>query len=224
MMNDSIDVLYEDNHLIAINKPAGLLSQPTDVEADSSETRVKAWIKEKYQKPGNVFVGVVHRIDKPVSGVLLFAKTSKAQSRLNQSMRSKEMQKTYYAMIEGTLKEKQGTLNHYLTHGDHCSTLSNQNDKDAKPARLHYKMIKEFRKNALLEVILETGRYHQIRCQFAAIGHPIVGDKRYGAKKEQNILPNLPPNAVALHHIRLSLVHPVTKAVLCIEAPLPEYF
>lgn len=224
MTKDSLTILYEDNHIIAINKPAGLLSQPTDVETDSAEIRVKAWIKEKYQKPGNVFCGVVHRIDKPVSGVLLLAKTSKALSRLNESMRSKEMQKTYHAIIEGHLKKKKDTLSHFLKHGEHCSIVSNQSDREAKPARLHYEVLKEVGKAELLEVLLETGRYHQIRCQFAAIGHPIVGDRRYGAKKEQNILPNLPSNAVALHHIRLNLMHPVTKIPLCIEAPLPTYF
>ena len=224
MTNDSVTILYEDNHIIAINKPAGLLSQPTDIESDSAETRVKAWIKEKYQKPGNVFCGVVHRIDKPVSGVLLLAKTSKALSRLNESMRSKEMQKTYHAIVEGHLKKKKDTLSHFLKHGDHSSLVSNQSDRDAKPARLHYETIKEFGKATLLEVLLETGRYHQIRCQFADIGHPVIGDKRYGAKKEQYTLPNLPSNAVALHHIRLKLIHPVTKIPLCIEAALPSYF
>jgi 23S rRNA pseudouridine1911/1915/1917 synthase len=224
MKNKSIDVLYEDNHLIAINKPAGLLSQPTDQEKDSAETRAKAWLKEKYQKPGNVFAGAVHRLDKPVSGILLIAKTSKALSRINQSIRSKEMQKTYYAIVEGIPKSKEGTLTHFLTHGDHCSLVSNPKDKEAKPATLHYKVLKELPSTALVEVDLETGRYHQIRCQFAAIGHPIVGDQRYGAKKGQNIVPGLPLNAVALHHIRLTFTHPVTKASVCIEAPLPAYF
>lgn len=223
-MPPTIDILYEDNHLIAVNKPAGLLSQPTDIENDSLEIRVKAWIKEKYKKPGNVFVGVVHRLDKPTSGILVFAKTSKALSRLNDAMRSREMQKTYCAFVEGSLRRKEGTLEHFLVHGDHSSYVSERNDKKAKPARLHYETLRETGNCTLLRVILETGRYHQIRCQFAAIGHPIVGDLRYGAKKDQRFLPQLPPNSVALHHNQLTLIHPVTKVTLCIEAPLPPYF
>ncbi|HEV8053006.1 MAG TPA: RNA pseudouridine synthase, partial [Parachlamydiaceae bacterium] len=224
IMESTIDVLYEDNHIIAVNKPAGLLSQPTDIENDSLEIRVKAWIKEKYQKPGNVFVGVVHRLDKPTSGILIFAKTSKALSRLNQAMRAKEMQKTYCAFVEGNLKKKEGTLDHFLVHGEHSSYVSDRSDKDAKPARLHYETLKENGKSSLLQIVLETGRYHQIRCQFSAIGHPIIGDLRYGAKKDQKFLPQLPPNSVALHHTKMTLIHPVTKAALCIEAPLPHYF
>lgn len=220
----SLDVLYEDNHIIAVNKPAGLLSQPTDQENDSLETRVKAWIKEKYQKPGNVFVGVVHRLDRPVSGIVIFAKTSKALSRLNELIRSKEMQKIYCALVEGIPSKKKDTLEHFLKHDDHCSFVSNENDKEAKPARLHYQIIKEFNKAALLQIILETGRYHQIRCQCAAVGHPIAGDSRYGAKKDLNLAPNLPQGAIALHHQQLNLTHPVTKALITIEAPLPSYF
>jgi 23S rRNA pseudouridine1911/1915/1917 synthase len=217
----SIDVLYEDNHLIIVNKPAGLLSQPTDIESDSVEVRVKAWLKEKYQKPGNVFAGVIHRLDKPVSGILVLAKTSKALSRLNESMRSRDMKKTYCALVEGSLPKKPGTLTHYLKHGDHCSLISNQNDKEAKLARLHYESIKEIERKTLVHIVLETGRYHQIRCQFAATGHPVVGDLRYGGKKG---LVNLPANAIALHHMHLSLIHPVTKATLEIDAPFPAYF
>lgn len=221
MKEDLIDVLYEDNHLIAINKPAGLLSQSTELENDSAETRAQAWLKEKYQKPGNAFAAVVHRLDKPVSGILLIAKTSKALSRMNQTIRSKEMQKTYYAFVEGLLNKKEGTLNHFLIHGDHCSIVSNSNNKEAKQAKLHYKVLEEFSKISVIEVDLETGRYHQIRCQFAATGHPIVGDKRYGGK---NTLLNMPTNVIALHHIRLSFIHPVTKTLINIEAPLPSYF
>lgn len=224
MIDSSIDVLYEDNHIIAINKPAGLLSQPTALENDSLETRIKVWIKEKYKKQGNVFVGVVHRLDRPVSGIVIFAKTSKSLSRLNEMIRSKGMQKLYCALVERSPKKKHDTLDHFLRHDDHYSAVSNQNDKEAKLARLHYKTIKEFDKTTLLEIILETGRYHQIRCQFAAIGHPIVGDFRYGAEKESRFLPNLPLGAIALHHMKLTLLHPVTKALLCIEAPLPSYF
>lgn len=223
MIEPSIEVLYEDNHLIIVNKPAGLLSQPTEIESDSMETRVKAWIKEKYQKPGNVFAGVIHRLDKPVSGILVLAKTSKALSRLNESMRSKHLQKTYLAFVEGIPQKKQDTLTHYLVHGDHISHISNQKDKEAKIARLQYETIDTHPNSALLQVVLETGRYHQIRCQLAAIRHPVIGDLRYGAQKDQRFLRNLPLNAIALHHFRLRLEHPITKAELHIEAHLPEY-
>lgn len=224
MLDPSIDVLYEDNHIIAVNKPVGLLSQPTNLEEDSLETRVKAWIKEKYQKPGNVFVGVIHRLDRPVSGILIFAKTSKALSRLNESIRSHEMEKTYYALVEGIPQKQEATLTHYLIHGEHSSVIAHKNAKDAKEARLHYKILAKREKACLLQVILETGRYHQIRCQLAAIGHPIIGDLRYGAKKDQKTLSQLPQNGIALHHKHLSLLHPVTKETLIIEAPLPSYF
>jgi 23S rRNA pseudouridine1911/1915/1917 synthase len=223
MIEYSLDVLYEDNHLIIVNKPAGLLSQPTDLESDSMETRVKAWIKEKYHKPGNVFVSVVHRLDKPVSGILVLAKTSKALSRLNESMRSKHMQKTYLAFVEGIPHKKQDTLTHYLVHGDHYSLISNQKDKQAKMACLHYDTLETRQNSTLMQIILETGRYHQIRCQLAAIHHPVIGDLRYHAQKDQKFLKELPPNAIALHHFRLKLEHPVTKAELLIEAPPPEY-
>lgn len=222
MTQPSIEVLYEDNHILAVNKPAGLLTQPTDIENDSLETSAKQWLKEKYQKPGNVFVGVVHRLDRPASGIVILAKTSKALSRLNQAMRSKEMQKTYYALVEGTFKKKQDTLEHFLKHDDHCSCVVNRNDPEGKRACLHYKVVKEAEKSTLVEVVLETGRYHQIRCQLSAIGHPIIGDRRYGAKKDQKTLPDLPSNAIALHHCRLCLIHPVTKVPLSIEAPTAD--
>lgn len=224
MIDIAITVLYEDNHIIAVNKPAGLLSQPTELEHDSLELRIKAWIKEKYQKPGNVFLGVVHRLDRPVSGIVIFAKTSKALSRLNETIRSQNMQKTYCAFVEGNLKKKQETLEHFLRHDDHFSDVSNKNDREAKPARLQYKTLKDSENAALLEITLETGRYHQIRCQCAVIGHPIIGDLKYGAKKGQKILPKLPPGVIALHHMKLTLIHPITKDLLDIEAPLPPYF
>lgn len=214
-----MDVLYEDNHLIAINKPAGLLSQPTDQNTDSLETQVKTWLKEKYNKTGNVFVGVIHRLDRPVSGIVLFAKTSKALSRLNETIRSKQMQKIYYALVEGIPKNKSGTLIHFLKQGDHCSIITDAHDKESKKAILHYQTVKEFQESALLQITLETGRYHQIRCQCAAMGHPIIGDIRYGANKHHVHLTRLPPDTIALHHTKLTFVHPITHKLVCIESP-----
>ena len=210
-----LDVIYEDNHLLVVNKPAGLLTQPTDSSEESLEVQAKAWIKAKYQKPGNVFLGVVHRLDKPVSGIVVFAKTSKALSRLNESMRSKELQKTYLALVENGPKNEQGSLEDYLRHDDHRAHVCPQHHQDAKIARLHYKVLKRKAHISLLEIILETGRYHQIRCQCSAAGFPIVNDTKYGAKPAANFT----PGEIALHHSRLSLKHPVTSSMLSLEAP-----
>lgn len=217
-MKEHLQILYEDNHLLAVNKPAGLLTQPTDEESESLETLAKAWIKEKYKKPGNVFLGVVHRLDRPVSGIVLFAKTSKALLRLNASIRAKEMEKAYYALVIGTAPKDEDTLEHFLKHGDYRASISK--DKDAKLARLHYKVIKRTQDHSLLEVKLETGRYHQIRCQLAAAGCPIAGDTKYGAPPDSK----LPHGTIGLHHIRLGCIHPITKAHLHLEAPLPSYY
>lgn len=196
------DVLYEDNHLLALYKAANLLTQPTAQEKDSLETRAKAWLKEKYQKPGAVYLHAVHRLDKPVSGIVLFAKTSKALSRLNESLRTKECEKIYRAEIEGSLLAQEGVLENILTHGEHEA----YEDPHGKLARLHYKMIK----TGLVEIRLETGRYHQIRLQLALSGHPILGDAKYGSKVPYK-------EGIALCHVRLTFPHPITKERLEIK-------
>lgn len=206
-----LDVIYEDNHLIVVNKPAGLLTQPTDEEQDSLETQTKAWIKEKYQKPGNVFLGVVHRLDRPVSGLVVFAKTSKALSRLNESVRGKHVQKIYRALVEGKPSKNSDTLEHYLRHDDFRAYVSTKQDPEAKLARLHYEVLEEKGDCSLLQIELETGRYHQIRAQLAAMGYPIVGDSKYGSKKI------FPKGIIALHHYRWSGEHPVTKDPITFE-------
>lgn len=208
-------VLYEDNHILVVSKPAGLLTQPTELESRSVETTAKAWLKEKYQKPGNVFIGIVHRLDKAVSGIVLLAKTSKALSRLNSAIRAKESKKTYCALVEGAPPTTQGTLEHFLRHDDYRASISHAQDRQAKAARLHYQVVKRFPHTSLLHIDLETGRYHQIRAQCAAIGCPIVGDSKYGSTH------HLPEGAIALHHMRLQITHPVTKQLLVFEAPLP---
>lgn len=207
-----IEVLYEDNHLLAVNKPSGLLTQPSGTEQDSLEAQAKRWLKEKYQKPGNVFLEAVHRIDKPVSGIVLFAKTSKALSRLNESLREKRSEKVYQALVEGIPTPSEATLEHYLTHDDFQASLSTAKDPKAKLARLHYRIIEKRENGTLVEIALETGRYHQIRAQMAAIGCPIVGDTRYGAKK-------IPGDKICLHHCRLSIPHPTTGEMITILAP-----
>lgn len=212
-----MNVLYEDNHIIAVNKPAGLLTQPTDIQNDSLEVRLKAWLKEKYNKPGNVFLGILHRLDRPVSGIVVFAKTSKALSRLNEAMRERTMHKTYIALVEGTPQKEEEVLEHYLRHDDYRAEICRKGDNGAKLARLRYKTLEKRAKNTLLEVKLETGRYHQIRAQLAAIGCPIVGDGKYGSKtKFQN-------DTIALHHAHMELTHPVTHAAIILDALPPKF-
>lgn len=210
-MNEQI--IYEDNHLIVVNKPAGILTQPTHLQEDSLEIQVKEWIKHKYQKPGNVFLGVVHRLDKPVNGIIIFAKTSKALSRLNESFRSKKCKKIYQALVDKNPEPLQGTLEHYLVHGDFQARITTSEEKDAKLARLHYKIIKQESKFSLLEIELETGRYHQIRVQLASIGCPIIGDKRYGSKMPFR------PDQIALQHVKLQVEHPISKEIMTFESP-----
>ncbi|MBS0634843.1 MAG: RluA family pseudouridine synthase [Verrucomicrobia bacterium] len=207
-------ILFEDNHLLALNKPAGLATQSSDHHADSLEEQAKAYIKKAHNKPGAVFLHPIHRLDRPTSGVVLFAKTSKALSRLQEMMREQKLEKTYILLAEGRVEPEEGTLKHNLVHDEHKSRVA----KEGKPAILHYKVL-EYRENrSLVSVELVTGRYHQIRVQFATIGHPVVGDKKYGSKQAFH------GDAIALHHKTLTFIHPVTKAPLEISAPLSQSF
>lgn len=214
-----MNVIYEDNHLLVVNKPAGILTQPSGTDQDSLEAQAKLYIKKHYNKPGNVFLGAVHRIDKPVSGLIIFARTSKALSRLQAAMREKKYTKIYHALVEGTLSPSEGTLEHYLIHDDYKATVAKKDHPLAKFSRLHYKTLKIEKNISLVEIELETGRYHQIRVQFSDIGHPIVGDLKYGSKKRLMV-----PNAIALHHQSVTFIHPVTGVELTLKAPLPDYF
>jgi 23S rRNA pseudouridine1911/1915/1917 synthase len=209
MLEDS-QILFEDNHLIFVNKPAGLLTQPQDNCTDSLETSVKAYIKEKYQKTGNVFLHAVHRLDRVVSGIVLFAKTSKALSRLNASIREKDVEKCYIALCEGHFEKKSGTLEHYLVHDDYKAVVCSKGSPDAKLSILSYTVIEEKDASSLLKITLTTGRYHQIRCQLSASGHPIIGDKKYGSKK------SFEGDLIALHHYKMSINHPVTQERLTV--------
>lgn len=212
-MNPDFSIIYEDNHIIVVNKPAGLLTQPAEAVQDSLELRVKAMLKEKYQKPGNVFLGVVHRLDKPASGIVILAKTSKALSRLNEAIKSKLFKKTYHALVEGIPHSLEGTLEHYLFHDDYQAIICSQKRANAKKAILHYKVLKKNPEKSLVEIDLETGRYHQIRAQFSEIGHPIIGDAKYGSRLYFR------EGTIALHHLRLQIQHPVTKEEMTFEAP-----
>jgi 23S rRNA pseudouridine1911/1915/1917 synthase len=209
-----LDVIYEDNHLLVINKPAGLLTQPSGTQQESLEAQAKSWLKQKYHKLGNIFLHAIHRLDKPVSGVVVFARTSKALSRLNATIRDKKSKKIYYALVEGALPSSEGILEHSLSHEDFHSEIASE----GKLARLHYRVIKKTKTQSLLEITLETGRYHQIRIQLSAIGCPIVGDKKYGSVHP------FPYEGIALHHHSLSIPHPISGEMLTIQADVPSWF
>ncbi|MFS8563619.1 MAG: RNA pseudouridine synthase [Rhabdochlamydiaceae bacterium] len=190
---DSANIVYCDNHLLVVDKPPGVATQP------DLEILAKAWVKKKYQKPGNVFLEPIHRLDKSVGGLVLFARTSKALSRLQALMRERKISKIYQALIEGLLPKKEATLTHYLVHGDHKAFV----DPQGKEAILHYHVLEEKNGTTLVSIDLATGRYHQIRAQFAATGHPILGDRKYGSKHNFH-------EGIALRHVRMEFEHPIT--------------
>lgn len=210
--------LFEDNHLLVLNKPAGLLTQPSGTEQESLERQAKAWLKERDHKPGNVFLESIHRLDKAVSGVVVFCKTSKALSRLNASMRAKQVRKIYWAWVEGPLPQEEGSLEHFLVHDDFHAKLVSASHPQGKQALLNYRVLQRKKDRTLVEIELHTGRYHQIRLQFSALKHPVWGDQKYGGKQDYE------PGAIALHHQRLELMHPISQALLIFEAPLPSSF
>ena len=211
-------VVYEDNHIIVVNKTASEIVQ-ADKTGDTplSET-VKQYLEEKYQKPGNVFLGVTHRLDRPVSGLVIFAKTSKALPRLNEMFRTSEVKKTYWAVVKNAPKEPEGELVHYLVRNEkqNKSYAYDKEVPNSKKAILHYRLIGQSDNYFLLEVDLKTGRHHQIRCQLATMGCPIKGDLKYGAPRSN------PDGSICLHARRVRFVHPVSKEQIDLEAPLPE--
>ncbi len=206
-----LDILYEDNHILAVHKPAGLLTQPSGTDQDNLEIQCKAYLREKYHKPGNIFLEAIHRLDKPVSGIVVFARTSKALSRLQSSMRNKNCRKMYHALVEKTPYPLEGALEHALIHDDYKAVVVDPSHPQAKLARLTYRTKKKEGTYVLLEIELDTGRYHQIRVQLAAIGCPIVGDIKYGSKIA------LEGNKIALHHVSMQIEHPVSKEILTFE-------
>ena len=219
-------VLYEDNHIIAVSKTCHEIVQGDKTGDTPLSEMVKAYIKEKYQKPGEVFLGVTHRLDRPTTGVVLFARTSKALTRLNAMFQSHEqIRKTYWAIVErrenGKVKTENGEaikLEHYLWRNEkqNKSFIVKQGTKDAKRAVLSYRAIAQSDRYTLMEVNLETGRHHQIRCQLSAIGSPIKGDLKYGAKRSN------PDGGIALHARKIEFIHPVSKQPISITAPVPE--
>lgn len=212
-------VLYEDNHIIAVNKTCNEIVQGDKTgDVPLSET-VKAYIKDKYNKPGDVFLGVTHRLDRPTSGIVLFARTSKALTRLNEMFKSHEqIRKTYWAIVQGKPKMVEARLENYLIRNEkqNKSYIAKQGAKDAKLAILTYKTLTVGDHYSLLEINLETGRHHQIRCQLAAIGCPVKGDLKYGAKRSN------PDGGICLHARQIAFEHPVSHDEIVITAPIPE--
>ena len=211
-------VLYEDNHIIAVNKTCNEIVQGDKTGDTPLSELVKAYIKEKYNKPGEVFLGVTHRLDRPTSGVVLFARTSKALTRLNEMFKSHEqIKKTYWAIVQGAPKQSEARLENYLIRNEaqNKSYIAKPGAKDAKQAVLTYRTLAKGEHYTLLEVNLETGRHHQIRCQLAAIGCPVKGDLKYGAKRSN------PDGGICLHARQIEFIHPVSKQPICITAPIP---
>lgn len=213
-----MQVIYEDNHIIIVNKNCSEIVQGDKTGDKPLSEIVKEWIKEKYNKPGNVFCGVVHRLDRPVTGIVIFAKTSKALPRLNEMFKNKEVKKSYWAIVKNVPKEESGTLTHYLVRNQkqNKSYAYDMEKPDSKKAILHYKLIAKSDKYNLIEVDLETGRHHQIRCQLAKIGCPIKGDLKYGAERSN------PDGGISLHARKVSFIHPVSKELVEVIAPSPE--
>ena len=210
----TVSILFEDNHLLILDKPAGIATQPSLEHKDSLETRAKIYIKKTYHKEGEVFLHAVHRLDKDVSGIVIFAKTSKALSRMNDQMRKRDFVKIYHAEVHGRMEGIEQRLCHFLKKGEHRTHLAKENDPNAQEAILTYTVIRSGKESSCLEIQLESGRYHQIRAQLSAIGHPILGDIKYGSSLEYT------NQHIKLQHVRVEFVHPVTKVQMIIESAL----
>ncbi len=213
-----MQVVYEDNHIIVVNKAPGEIVQGDKTGDEPLVDTVRAWLKEKYSKPGNVFCGVVHRLDRPVAGLVVFAKTSKALTRMNALFRDGGVRKTYWAVTRNRPPKDAGRLVHYITSVERTnkSYASTTPKEGAKEAALSYRVIGRSDSFNLLEINLETGRKHQIRCQLAAIGCPVKGDLKYGDRRSN------PDGSISLMARRIQFAHPVSGVEIDITAPLPE--
>ena len=213
-----MEVLYEDNHIIIVYKEAGEIVQGDKTGDEPLSEIVKRWIKDNYQKPGNVFLGIVHRLDRPVSGLVVFAKTSKALTRLNNMFRNGEVHKTYWAIVTRPPFEKEATLTDWLVRNErqNKSYAYNHQVPTSKKSILHYKVINQSERYTLLEINLMTGRHHQIRCQLSNMDCPIKGDLKYGAQRSNS------DGSISLLSHRIEFIHPVSKENICIESPLPN--
>lgn len=213
-----MEILYEDNHLLVVNKSPGEIVQGDKTGDESMAEALKKILKEKYGKPGNVFLGVVHRLDRPVGGLVIFAKTSKALTRLNRMLRDGEIHKTYYALTRGLPLESEGILKHYVksVERNNKSYASDVPSEGSKEARLKYRLVNKGENYNLLEIQLLTGRKHQIRVQLSAIGCPIKGDLKYGDKRSN------PDGSISLVAKSLDFEHPVSHERVHVEAPCPD--
>ncbi len=213
-----LDVLFEDNHLLIINKPPGVLVQGDNTGDTPLVDLAKEYIKEKYAKPGAVFLGVVHRLDRPTSGAIVFARTSKALQRLNAQFKERTTYKIYWAIIEKTTLSKKQKLEHWMVRKpkQNKSFAYTKEVLSSKKAVLHYQIVKQLDNYSLIEIELETGRHHQIRAQLSAIGKPIKGDLKYGAKRSN------PDGSIHLHARSLTVSHPVTKENMTFVAEPPK--
>ena len=214
----SLQVLYEDNHIIAVYKPAGFLVQPDLPGGGSLMDDVKKYLKDKYKKQGNVFLGLVHRLDRNVSGVVLFAKTSKGAARLSEQFRNNEIKKIYYAIVEGKISLTKGNLIHYLRKDEErrVALVSDVPKDGYDRAELSYKAILHTTNYSLLSISLKTGRFHQIRAQLSAVGHPVVGDKKYGAKSK------MPDGSLALCATEIEFKTATTHEIKTIRIDYPK--
>lgn len=211
-------VVYEDNHIIIVSKRSGEIVQGDKTGDKTLADEVKAYIKEKYAKPGNVFLGITHRLDRPVWGLVVFARTSKALARLNDMFREGNVNKTYWAICQNAPEVPEATLTHWLTRNER-QNKSYAYDKEvpgAKKAVLHYRTIGKSERYTLIEVKLMTGRHHQIRCQLAKIGCPIKGDLKYGARRSN------PDGSISLLARKIEFAHPVSKEHICVESEIPD--
>lgn len=214
-----MEVIYEDNHIIIVNKSVGEIVQGDKTGDKPLSEIIKRYLKEKYNKPGNVFCGVVHRIDRPVAGLVIFAKTSKALERLNKMLRDGEIHKTYWALVEGKPEKPEAAIENYLVSDGRINKtfISSPDNPEAKKSILSYKTIANGDRYTLLEVNLMTGRKHQIRAQLSAIGNPIKGDLKYGARRSN------PDGGISLQAHKIEFIHPVSKNPISIEIPpLPD--
>jgi 23S rRNA pseudouridine1911/1915/1917 synthase len=213
-----MNVLYEDNHLIVVNKNCHEIVQGDKTGDEPLSETLKKYLKEKYNKQGDVFLGVIHRLDRPVTGVVVFAKTSKALTRMNEMLAKGEVGKTYWAIVKKALPEKEAELTHWLVRNEKQNkSFAYDNEKpDSKKAVLHYRLKGRSDNYFLFEIDLKTGRHHQIRCQLAKMGSPIKGDLKYGAERSN------PDGGISLHARSLSFIHPVSKQEISIVAPVPE--
>lgn len=218
MNREKPEVLYEDNHIIIVNKRSSDLVQGDSTGDESLDDKVKSYIREKYSKPGDVFLGVVHRLDRPVSGCVVYARTSKALSRMSELFRTREVKKQYWAIVSDRPPAEEGTLHNYLKKNEkqNKSYVYETEVKGSKQAELSYRLLARSERFYLVEVDLHTGRHHQIRAQLAAAGCPVKGDLKYGSKRSND------GGGISLHARRVSFIHPVKKTEVEVMAPLPD--